>query len=143
VVQRGPEGHGARLTSCEHNLQLEPFLIWSGQLLGNRGGLVPGGMKIAGPIAACSADPPLDRWNGWVNFPLSSGMVKLGFSLTSTCTIRLETGVVELTGQEDQVQACRDRIVLIPHSNLHRPPSPHSPPKDPASPPYRHLLTGQ
>jgi hypothetical protein len=46
-----------------------------------------GGMKIAGPIAVCSADPPLDRWNGWVNCPLSSGMMKLGFSLT----IRLET----------------------------------------------------
>jgi hypothetical protein len=87
VVQRGPEGHGARLSSCEHNLQLEPFPIWSGHLLDNGGRLVSGGMKIAGPIAACSADPPLDRWNGWVNCPLSSGMMKLGFSLT----IRLET----------------------------------------------------
>jgi hypothetical protein len=47
--------------------------------LGNRGGLVSGGMKIAGPIAVCSADPPLDRWNGWGQLSAVIGDDEAGF----------------------------------------------------------------
>jgi hypothetical protein len=79
VVQKCPEGHSAPVnTTCNSS----PFRSDSGHRLDNRG-VSSQGMGIAGHIAACSADPPLDRWNGWVNCPLSSGMMKLGFSLHS------------------------------------------------------------
>jgi hypothetical protein len=41
------------------------------------------------------------------------------------------------TRQKGSQRSHRPHPVHIPHSNLHHPPRPHSPPKDPASPPYR------